>query len=393
MPRSATLKPRKNNTGKWELNIPADYSPTGKRSRVIFKTKKLADLEAERLKSQKLRWGSEGRSIQADTAADAKKAAAILAPYGVTLVEVAKQYVEEMKARSESKTFSEMWKYFDETRETKSDAHRRTISQIEDKLSLSIGDKLVCDLKHTELRKAIRAKWKTPHGFNLILRTISPAFNLAVKEGWLLVNPCTRIETIDTGRVTIKALDLGQCRKLFVSCKDYREDKAMPQNLRVDCRKAFAAFAVMTFGGVRPQETERLEWDDIDMVEGTLKVSNQKAKTDRSRYFEMSDTLKEWLSCVPLEDRIGHVCPPNWKRIYQAVRRVAGIGADKDILRKSFVTYHLAAYHDVNKTRSIIGHETGDVLFQHYRGLATRKEGNAFFEILPTQGERQLKAV
>ena len=124
-----------------------------------------------------------------------------------------------------------------------------------------------------------------------------------------------------------------------------------------------------------------------------MKVSNQKAKTDLSRYFEMPDTLKEWLSCVPLEDRIGRVCPPNWKRIYQAVRRVAGIGADKDILRKSFVTYHLAAYHDVNKTRSIIGHETGDVLFQHYRGLATRKEGNAFFEILPTSGETQLKVV
>jgi hypothetical protein len=75
---------------------------------VIFKTKKLADLEAERLKSQKLRWGSEGRSILADTAADAKKATAILAPFGVTLVEVANRYAEEMKARSESKTFSEI---------------------------------------------------------------------------------------------------------------------------------------------------------------------------------------------------------------------------------------------------------------------------------------------
>lgn len=383
MPRTTKFKPQKNKNGGWELNVPASYSPSGKRSRPQFETKKLAELEAQRLKQQKLQWGSQGASIRADLAADAERAVAILAPFGITLVAAANSYAEKMQVKSLSVTFAVLWTYFAETREAKSDSHNATIRKVDNKLIPIIGHILVCDLKHSVLRDAIRSQWPTPHGFNLIRRTVSPAFNLAIKERWAAENPCNRIEPIDTGSVIIKTLSLSQCRQLFGAFEDYRKDESVPVNLRVDCRKALAAFAVMTFGGVRPKETTRLEWRDIDMIEGTVKVSSQKAKTNRSRYFEMSDTLKKWLSTVPLEERVGDLCPPNWKRIYQAVRKVVGIGNDKDILRKSFVTFHLAAYADVKETRAIIGHETGDVLFQNYRGLATRKEGEAFFEILP----------
>jgi integrase len=388
MSRITQFKPKKNKNEKWELNVPASFSPTGKRLRLQFKTKKLAELEAQRLKRQKLKWGSEGGNIRADLAADAEKASAILAPFGITIVAAAKHYEEEMKNKSSSKTFAELWKFFSETREVKSDAHKATIRKVDNKLTPIIGHILVCDLKHSHLRKVIKCQWPTPHGFNLIRRTVSPAFNLAIQEEWASENPCKRIEPIDTGRVTIKTLNLSQCCQLFESFNDYRKDESLPVNLRVDCRGALAAFAVMTFGGVRPHETERLEWRDVDMIEGTVKVSSQKAKTNRSRYFEMPDTLLAWLSCVPLKERDGDLCPPNWKRIYQAVRKVVGIGTDKDILRKSFVTFHLAAYKEINKTRAIIGHEVGDVVFQHYRGLATRKDGEAFFEILPNRDHK-----
>jgi integrase len=139
----------------------------------------------------------------------------------------------------------------------------------------------------------------------------------------------------------------------------------------------------MLFAGVRPHETARLDWADIDMEEGNVLVRNTKAKTDRSRYFQMPDTLKAWLEVVPEEEREGSIVPPSWKRVIGLIRKKAGISEERDVLRKTFATAHLGYFKDVNLTRSIMGHEVGDVLFQHYRGLMKPKDARAFWEILP----------
>ncbi len=67
----------------------------------------------------------------------------------------------------------------------------------------------------------------------------------------------------------------------------------------------------------------------------TLFVSNQKAKTDRSRFFTMPDTftLKAWLKTAPNTKRHGKVCPANWKWTWQAIRKAAGIGELHDATR------------------------------------------------------------
>tara|TARA_B110001469_G_scaffold68886_1_gene65556 strand:- start:287 stop:1474 length:1188 start_codon:yes stop_codon:yes gene_type:complete len=393
MAKPISLTPKKLSDGKWQLNVPESVSENNKRQRLKFDSKKAAEMEAERLKSMATKWGTEGTKISASLAEDAAKAASLLHGHEITLAALAQSYIDAETVKRQSKSFAEVWTFFEDSRELKSADHKRTLSNLGKKLNQHIGKKLVSEIKHDQLRKALHKEYKSAHGFNLALRSVSPAFNVAIREGWMSVNPCKRIEKIDTGRSgEISVLTLNQCRKLLSACKDYRKDKKVHENYRVDATGALPAVALMLFAGVRPTETTRLEWEQIDLEENTIFVSNKKAKTDRSRFFTIPDTLKEWLELTPKEDRIGSICPTNWKRKIQVIRQKTGISDDRDQLRKTFATMHLAHFKDVNVTRSIIGHEHGDVLFTNYRAATKPKTAAEFWDILPTSPEIELQA-
>ncbi|NKB23329.1 MAG: hypothetical protein GKR87_02865 [Kiritimatiellae bacterium] len=55
----------------------------------------------------------------------------------------------------------------------------------------------------------------------------------------------------------------------------------------------------------------------------------------------------------------------------------------KNIARHSYATYHLALYEDPLKTSFQLGHHDTHLLYQHYRGLATKKEAETFWNIEP----------
>ena len=53
-------------------------------------------------------------------------------------------------------------------------------------------------------------------------------------------------------------------------------------------------------------------------------------------------------------------------------------------MRHTFATYHIAMWQDANKTAYALGHTSGvDVLYQHYRGLATKAEAERFWGLRP----------
>ena len=58
MPRTTKLKPVKVGDGKWRLNIPAEYSNTGKRRRMLFPSEAKAEAEVRRIKSYLSKHGS-----------------------------------------------------------------------------------------------------------------------------------------------------------------------------------------------------------------------------------------------------------------------------------------------------------------------------------------------
>lgn len=398
--RSKPLSPVFDTNRKtWRLSVPASKSATGKRQQLFFKTQRAADIEAERIKGMADKWGSEGRKIRADLATDAAKAEELLtaAAIEVTLTQLATAHIEAHKRRSESVSFTEAWDTFRASRDGKSDEHLRALDRIGDKLVGEIGKVNLRDLEQNQIEAAIQKHFPTAHAFNLALRSVSPLFNMAMRKdpAWIDRNPCKLIDKRDTGRAgPVTVVTVEEARKLIQACKDWSEDQTVGENWQVDASDALPAVAIMLFAGVRPYEVKRLEWEDINLEEGTIFISNRKAKTDRSREIEMPDTLLAWLrELAPEQPRTGPVCPANWKRKIQVVRKKAGIATSgRDQLRKSFASYHLRAFDDINKTRSIMGHETHDMIFTNYRNAVRKKDALQFWQILPTQSDIPAKA-
>src|SRR5581483_479019 len=61
---------------------------------------------------------------------------------------------------------------------------------------------------------------------------------------------------------------------------------------------------------------------------------------------------------------------------------------DDNAMRHSFGSYSFALTGDSMKTAALMGHKANDqVLFDHYRALATKADGEAYFGILPPREE------
>ena len=378
------------NRNRWRLSVPKKYSLSGKRERKFFKTKRQADIEAERLKAMLEEWGAKSRKIDADLATDAQKAHEILLSAGIedSLSSIANAFVEQAKVRSASVSFEAA---FDAYRQSRQD-HRKTylysIERIIGKVTQVLGQTNLRDITGEKIEKVLEQHFPNPSTFDNALRTLSPLFSMAQKRSpaWIDHNPCNGIEKRVRGRKgPVAILTIRESRQLIAACADLTSDTSLPDNLKVNASDALSAVCIMLFAGVRPAEIKRLTWRNLDLEEGTLFIANTAAKTDRSREIAMPETLIAWLKFAETNnDESMLICPPNWDRKIKAIRHKAGIAkSGKDQLRKSFASYHLQAFGDVNATRSIMGHETDEVFFTNYRNAVRKKDALEFWEILP----------
>jgi integrase len=111
------------------------------------------------------------------------------------------------------------------------------------------------------------------------------------------------------------------------------------------------------------------------------------AKKRRIRHVEIPANALQWLSLVP--DRTGPVSRnahfnDHQKRFKKLLKQAGFKKWEPNAMRHSFGTYHYALHRDPLETARLLGHKASDeVLFAHYRALATQDTGTAFFLIEP----------
>lgn len=155
------------------------------------------------------------------------------------------------------------------------------------------------------------------------------------------------------------------------------------------------------FCGLRTEELKKIQWKDVRLDEGFVTVGSAIAKKRRIRNVTLSENALQWLS--KCKDRSGAVTRStsfnDFQKRFQRLLRHAGFtekftddkGKErervvwkKNAMRHSFGTYHYALHCDSIKTSTQLGHRQGDnVLFEHYRALATKKQAEAYFGIVP----------
>ena len=149
---------------------------------------------------------------------------------------------------------------------------------------------------------------------------------------------------------------------------------------------------LMAFGGVRHEEISPedrtdalLDWSNIDLAKGLIRVPKTVAKTKRMRLIKMQPNLIAWLR--PHARRSGPICDLKCTgdALYRLGKR-AGVSWVKNACRNSFISYRVAASNDV----ALVAREAGNsarIIADEYLELVTQEQGKAWFDIFPRAEE------
>ena len=167
-------------------------------------------------------------------------------------------------------------------------------------------------------------------------------------------------------------MTVEQCEAMLAACVSTQERRAV---------------ALLLWAGIRPSaedgEITRLDWSAVG--EGEIYIAAEVAKTGTDRHIKLTPRLSHLLAGHPAS---GSVIPPDWRRIYQRLRKAAGIAGEQDITRHTFASNFLAAFGEKD-TKDAMGHTADSkTLFRHYRRAVTEADGIAFFaSLVPDSGK------
>ena len=390
--KQPSLTPIKINGG-YRVNVPSDYSTTGKRQRLKFPNRKQADLEIERLKGMAKKWGTESTKLSAAQSEDAAKALEILRGYDISLSAVASHWLDWKKAQQASCTFADLWAEHTEKKfKTVSDSYATRINDYGLPMVEELGKFLVSALTPKQVEKALEKRFNTPRQMLNARRTINPAFTYAVKQRYCATNPMAEMEKIKLPEAEICIQSIAQEKAAFNACRDHRKDETVSKSYRLDCRDCIPALAIQMFAGVRVKEIQRLDWSAVHFDHEYITVGQEVAKTRSRRNIPMQDNLKDWLLLTPEDERKGAIIPANWKEKIKAIRKIAGFSDLQNPLRHTFASYHLAANNDMLALQESMGHSTDEMILKHYRALVPKPDAVKFWSIRPGDTKPQLKA-
>lgn len=168
-------------------------------------------------------------------------------------------------------------------------------------------------------------------------------------------------------------LTVEQARRLF-----HRNAEGAADQRR---RELLGRLALEAFAGLRFDTAKQIVAGEIHS--DGLRIPAAKLKTRQNQFLEgLPANLHAWLDWSK---------PEAWsmtERQYLAEKSLAFVRADvphpRNCLRKSFASYHVAAFKDAPRTSLIMCHKSPKLLWDTYRGLATEAAGKAYFEIKPT---------
>lgn len=366
---------------RWVVNVAPSVSPTGKRQRLPFKTKRAAQAHADQLIIDQANKGREAQTMPYAQRADAHRAMAILEPHGATLEEAAEFYSAWREELAHSVTFPELVDSYTERKRRQgkhSDREQQTYSQIRTRYTAEFGERVAAELTKAHVEAALDSQTDTAASFNAHRRYLSALFNHGVREGWAQRNVAALVDPRKTTKERPVVLTVKQARELMKAAQNH-EEGSMVQ-----------FFGVCLFAGLRPaREAAELEWEDIDLEAGMIYVRPSTAKTSVDRYVTISDNLKGWLEPHQSE---GPILPNKYggrkfREDYDIIREDAGIKGlwsktQRDILRHSWASYHYGQHKSVDQLLEQAGHGLSTNL-KHYRRAVMPADAAEFWGLYP----------
>ncbi len=267
------------------------------------------------------------------------------------------------------------------------------------RLSADLGTRPVSSVSRDELAAWLQSKNLTGATWAGYRRAYRAMLQFAVEEGMVEFNAAAAIRPLKMDENIPTPFTVDAVAKIMATA-----EKHVPVMV--------PTLAVGFFAGLRPGEAMGLDWSSIDFKQKLIRVLPETSKVRRSRIIEMNVALIDWLTPYrKLSGPIGIQTPSQFnfymfrkpigppyeqEGIAKADRpkderprgigKAAGVAWIADGPRKTYATMHFATYGDQSKLAGVLGHTSGvDILYKHYRGLATKAEARRYWKIRPKQ--------
>ena len=370
----------KNGAMVWCMDL-GIRATSGKRIRIFRKTKEAVEQAANDLVGEQATFGAELAQISVaeraflrrwttrmtldqmeSTLTSAYKVQPVMA--GITMTQATDRYFESRKATCKSRHVANMRFQF------------RAINA-------EFGPRPLSSIRPGELDTFVRSKGASgPNCYSHLMMI----FNYALLYDWVDKNPMTRVP-----------------KPVFAPGeKDVFTDKQMRSCLSYCIKTSdFPMLKVLVLGGfcgMRYAEVMRLTGQNVDLTTGEIHVEKMKTETRgiRERFVTLIEPAKAWLAwCEAQKPSLNPGPSPktnifvgindkNLRTHREAMCKAVGIKAwPTNVLRRSFGSYHLAAYENGAATAAIMGHTTADTTYAKYRKARRKADGDAWFALTP----------
>lgn len=348
-----------------------DVHAAGKRWRRFFANRTLADQEAARVRAGQERSGNVWMSMSARERDDLVQVWQEVQAAGLTMREVWAQHRRRVPLVTD-RTWEQA---IEELLAAKRSAGRSSeyLGNLESQLrQFAAGREAAVMLPDAaEVQGWCNAPGLSAWTRATRLNRLSTLFSFAVRQGFLEANPCDRMERARIPWAAPEILTLAQCRQALAFTREHHA-------------RSLGWLVLALLAGARPREAERIEWADIDLARGLVRVEATAAKVRDRRVIHLTAAATAWLLVAKKAGAALPMPAESRRRYIRALRVELAFKAwPKDILRKTAASNLLAAWQDVERVRAELGN-SARVLLWHYRELVSTEDGQRWVaELVP----------
>ncbi len=350
----------------WRVNVGKKFTGTSKKRRFFATEKEAKGFIAETIEARKKK-GQSAFDVPAKLAHEAMALAAQLEPHEASLTEAVNFFLRH-HGKGLRLTINDL---IPEYLRTKANAKYRRAQAISLRLfARHFGSKPINSIFAPAIEQWFGTKgWKPLNQRNYI-RDFSMFFNWAKLHDYVSDNPLRKVIRPRIHRHAPEIFTVEEVRKLLETATAHPELDLLPM------------YAIALFSGVRIEELRRMKWEMIHWSEGEIRLPAEITKTRNPRNIEIFDSLRAWIGRNPVSEGMV-VASVNLRLRREKLFLLAGVIRKRNALRHSFASYYAAARRDPGALQLLLGQETPSVLFKHYITATTRKDAEAFFNVVP----------
>jgi integrase len=302
-----------------------------------------------------------------DLRIEAAKCMERLAPFGKTLTQAVDYFIPYLERTSRPKLLADLVQEAIAEKQKKG-MKKPTIAEFKSRckqLTAAFPGRESGSISTEEIETWL-AHYEHPVTFNNSRKAVLNLFNFAIRKSYLPSNPAAPIDRREEGDNEIEILSPKEMAALLLN----------------STFEILPYFALGGFAGIRPEELQKLEWEDVKQKAGIIRIRETVSNKTGARNVTIQPNLALWLE--PYRKLSGKICTPSWRRIFRATRIAAGITRwPDDCLRHSFAAYLLEIQKDAPALALEMGNSVEVILDRYAKPLDEPDDAVEFWTMVP----------